>query len=151
MTHARDDDGLFGRVVAKRSGLNVLRPKLPDAHDAGIGPSNQVTHPDGLVANVEQAVTRQGKGGTFSLKFEDDETVVVTGSEQVERRMSGEDPESVMLPSEGLDGGPLGHVPNTNRLVLSVRQDELVARVEDTGRDVVKVTSAGIDFPSLGI
>lgn len=128
-----------------------MRPKLPNAHDAGIGPSNQVTHPDGLVANVEQAVAGQGKRRSFPLELEDDKTVVVTGGEQVEGRMSGEDPESVVFPSEGLDGGPLSHVPDSDRLVFSVRQDKLVSRVEDTGRDIVEVSSTGVDLPSFGV
>jgi hypothetical protein len=65
--------------------------------------------------------------------------------------MSSQNPESVVLPTESLDSGPLSHVPDPDRLVFSVRKDKLVTRVENTGRNVVEVTSAGINFPSLGI
>lgn len=128
-----------------------MRAKLSDAHDAGIGPGDQVTHPNSLVSNVKQTVSRQSEGRSLSFQLEDDETVVVPGGEEVECRMSGQDPEAVVFPTEGLNGSSLGHIPHTDRLVLPVRQNELVARVENAGRDVVEVSPAGVDLPSFGV
>lgn len=65
--------------------------------------------------------------------------------------MGREDPESVVLSSEGLDGGSLAHVPDANSLVFGVGDDELVLGVEEGARDVVKVAAASVDFPGLGV
>ena len=65
--------------------------------------------------------------------------------------MSREDPESIMVPPERLNGRPLGHIPHPYRLVLARRQDELMFRVEQGHRDIVEMTSAAIHFPSLGL
>jgi hypothetical protein len=75
----------------------------------------------------------------------------MTRGEQVKSRMSGQYPEPVVLSAKGLYGCPFGHVPNANRLVFSIRQNEFVAWVEQTCRDVVEVSTARIDLPSLGI
>lgn len=74
-----------------------------------------------------------------------------TGSKEVELRVGDERPEAIVLPSEGLDGRPLAHVPHANGLVLGCRQDELVPGVEERHRDVVEVAAAGVDLPGLGV
>jgi len=149
--YAGNDHSPLSGIVAKGSRLNVLGTELANAHNARVCPGDQIAHSDGLVSDVEQTVSSERESGTFPLELEDDETIIVTSSEQVEGRMSGQDPESVMLPSESLHSGPLGHVPDPNRLVFSIRENQLVTRVEDTGRDIVEVTSAGVNFPSLGV
>jgi len=49
--------------------------------------------------------------------------------------MSGQDPESIILASESLHGGPLAHVPYSNGLVFTDRQDQLVFGMKEGGRD----------------
>lgn len=65
--------------------------------------------------------------------------------------MCGQNPESVVFATEGLNSRAFAHVPNTNRFVLRVRNDEFVLGVEKCDRHVVEVTSAGVNFPRLGL
>ena len=62
--------------------------------------------------------------------------------------MTGHGP--VVLPPEGVETGPLGHVPDADALVLAVAEDELLAGVEDGAADVVVVAAAGVHLPGLG-
>lgn len=64
--------------------------------------------------------------------------------------MGSQGPEPVVLTAEGLDCSALGHVPYTDGLVLGHRDDQLLALVEDCARDVVGVSAASVDLPSLG-
>lgn len=73
-----------------------------------------------------------------------------TSSKQVEFWVSSKNPEPVVFPPKRLQAGPLGHVPDADRLVLRVRENELLARVEEDARHVVVVTAASVDFPGLG-
>lgn len=72
-----------------------------------------------------------------------------TSSEQVEVGMSSKHPEAVVVPAEGLDACPLGHVPHSDALILRVGQDELLARVEDSAGHVVVVPPTGVQLPRL--
>lgn len=65
--------------------------------------------------------------------------------------MRSQYPETIVLSSESLHGRSLAHIPNTNRLVFRIRDDEFMFRVEKGARDIVEVTSASIDFPCLCI
>lgn len=63
--------------------------------------------------------------------------------------MGGHDPETVILPAEGVQAGALVHVPHLDALVFTVGQNQLLPRVEQGARDVVIVASAGVHFPRL--
>lgn len=63
--------------------------------------------------------------------------------------MSSKHPEAVVVPAEGLDAGPLGHVPHSDALILRVGQDELLAWVEDSAGHVVVVPPTGVQLPRL--
>lgn len=73
-----------------------------------------------------------------------------TSSKQVEVWVSPQHPEAIVVPTEGLDSGPLGHIPHPNALILRVGQDELLAWVEDGTGHVVVVTTARIQLPCFG-
>lgn len=64
--------------------------------------------------------------------------------------MSPEHPKTIVVPAEGLHASPLGHIPHPDALVLRVRQDELLAWVEDGTGHVVVVTTASIQLPRFG-
>ena len=53
-----------------------------------------------------------------------------TGGKDAQSWMSCHDPESIVLPSEGIETGAFSQIPNANALVLRIGQDELLARVE---------------------
>ena len=72
-----------------------------------------------------------------------------TCCEKVEGWVGCHDPESVVVPPEGLEGCPLGHVPHPDRLVLRVGQDQLLPRVERHARHVVVVATARVHLPGL--
>ena len=80
-------------------------------------------------------------GGPLVLQLEDNHPPVVTRSEQIEAGVAGEDPEPVVLPPEGVEAGPLVHVPDSEELVLGVRQVQVLTRMKDGAGDVVVVTS----------
>lgn len=73
-----------------------------------------------------------------------------TGGKNVELRVCSQDPEPVVLAAERLKASPFGHVPYPNSFILRVREDKLLSRMEQNGRDVVVVPTASVDFPSLG-
>lgn len=77
--------------------------------------------------------------------------MALTSSKQVQVRMRRQHPKPIMLPPKRLHRRPLGHIPHPDRLILPIRQDQLVPRVEETHRDVVEVSAAGVDFPGFGI
>lgn len=64
--------------------------------------------------------------------------------------MSAQHPEAIVVPAEGLDSGPLGHVPHPDALVLRVGQDELLTGVEDSAGHVVVVAAARVQLPGFG-
>lgn len=55
-----------------------------------------------------------------------------------------------MLPTESLNAQPFCHVPNTDGTILRVRDDQLMAWMEQHARHIVGVAAHGIYFPSLG-
>ena len=73
----------------------------------------------------------------------------MAGGEEVEGGVGGDDPESVVLPPEGVQAGPLGRVPHPDGLVLGVGDDQVLPRVEDDAGHVVIVAAASVHFPSL--
>ena len=74
----------------------------------------------------------------------------LTSCEEVELWVRGHDPKSIVFSSESLHRCPLCHIPHPDRLILARRQYQLVTRVEHSHRDIIKVTSTTIDFPSFG-
>ena len=74
-----------------------------------------------------------------------------TCCEDVECWVCRHHPEPVVLASEGVQTGALRHVPHTDALVLTVAQDELLARVEHDAGDVVVVAATGVDLPGFGV
>ncbi len=73
-----------------------------------------------------------------------------TSSKQVEVWVSPQHPEAIVVPAEGLHSSPFGHIPDPDALVLRVREDELLARVEDSTGHIVVVSAARIQLPCLG-
>lgn len=65
--------------------------------------------------------------------------------------MLSQDPESVVLTTISEQVGALRQVPNSHWLVFWVRNDQIGTRMEDAARNVVVVTSEGVDFPRLGV
>lgn len=75
----------------------------------------------------------------------------MTGREEVERRMRGEDPKAIVLATESLDSCALAHIPYSDGFILGIANDELVSGVEEGTRDIVEMTPACIHFPRLGV
>lgn len=63
--------------------------------------------------------------------------------------MCSKDPESVVFSPERLDGGALREIPHTHCLVFTTRNDEFVFRMEERIGDVVEMSPASINLPSL--
>ena len=104
-----------------------------------------------VLCDVEEIVLVDGRGGPLALELEDHDTVVVARSEEVDLGMGGDDPETVVFALEGLDRCPLIQIPDSERLVLADGQDEILMRVEQTPRSILKVATASVDFPGLGV
>lgn len=73
-----------------------------------------------------------------------------TSSKQVEVRVSPQNPEAIMVPSESLHSRPFGHIPHPDALVLRVRQDEFLPRVEDGTGNIVVMTATCVELPCFG-
>ena len=91
------------------------------------------------------------ENGHIAVSSNRQNVILRTSSEKVQFRMRSQYPETIVFPSKSLYGRSLAHVPNSNRLVFSIRDDEFMFRVEEGARDIVEVTSASIDFPCLCI
>ena len=63
--------------------------------------------------------------------------------------MRGKDPESILLPPEGLDCSALCKIPYADCLVFTTRNDEFVFGMEERVGDIVEVPSARVNLPSL--
>ena len=63
--------------------------------------------------------------------------------------MGRKDPEAVSFTTEGLHSDPLRHVPHTDATIFRVGHDEIVFRMEQTGRYVVGMSTQSVDLPSL--
>lgn len=100
-----------------------------------------------LLGNVKDVVLINGRSGPLALELEHHNTIVVTSSEQVDFRMSSDDPDPIVLPLKGVDYGTLVKIPYANRLVLAGRKDEVLVGVEKTAASVLEMAAAGIDFP----
>lgn len=74
----------------------------------------------------------------------------MTSREQIDLRMGSKDPEAIVFPLERLYRCTLVEVPNANCFVFADREDEVLMRMEEAGRCVLKVTSTGIYLPSFG-
>lgn len=73
-----------------------------------------------LVTDIVERVLVKRKSGPFTLEFEDDETVVMTSSEEVELWVNSENPEPIVFPSKGLNSGAFRHIPDPDSFVLAV-------------------------------
>jgi len=151
--------------------LLVLSSKSTNGDDRCVGTGGEIVSSYVLVANVEESVAMSCESGSFSIQFEDDQSRIVTcgktssrkltiqgsqdkaknrrltSSEQVESRMSGQNPEPIIFPPKRLYRRPLAHIPHPDSLVLRVRNDQLVFRMEQCRRNIVEMSSASIDFP----
>jgi hypothetical protein len=74
-----------------------------------------------------------------------------TCSEKVKLGVCCDDPEPIMFPPEGLDGGSLRQIPHTNSSIVSARQDQFVFGMEESARDVVEMAATRVDPPSIGL
>ena len=89
--------------------------------------------------------------GPFPFELEDHNTSVVTGSEQVDFGVGRDDPEPVLIALERLDGGPLVEVPYSNGFVFADGENQVLVGMEQTGRSVLEMAAAGIDFPCFRV
>ena len=104
-----------------------------------------------VLCDVEEVVLVDGRSRSLALKLEDHDTIVVTGSEEVDLWMSGNDPEAVVLALERLDRSAFVQIPDAQSLVLADGENQVLVRVEQTAGSVLEVATASIDFPSLGL
>eukprot|EP00906_Rhabdomonas_costata_P026588 RCo037882 len=70
-----------------------------------------------------QGAADHGVRRALPFQLEHDHPRVVPGSDEVAVGVHGEDPEAVGVPPEGVDGGSLLHVPDSDGAVLGVADD----------------------------
>ena len=73
----------------------------------------------------------------------------MTGGKDVEGRMSGNNPKSIVLSSEGVQERALGHVPDPDGLVFRVGHDQVLTGMENHAGYVVVVATASVNLPGL--
>ncbi len=72
---------------------------------------------------------------------------------EVQSAMRSENPESVMFPPKSLDSSSLRQIPNSNCLIFTARDDQLVLWVKESTGDVVEMTNdntPNLDDPIIG-
>ena len=104
-----------------------------------------------LLGDIEEGILVDGRGRALALELEDHNSIIMPGGEQVDFRMSGDDPKPIVLPLKGLDQCPLIQIPDADGLIFAGGQDEILMGVKETAASVLEMAPAGIDFPGLGL
>ena len=104
-----------------------------------------------LAIHVVQLVVEERMRWSLSFKLEHHHTRVVARGKQVDCRMAGHKPETVVFTAELLDRRALVQVPHANGLVVSHRQDQVLMRVEHGAEHVSGMATASVHFPGLDI
>lgn len=102
-----------------------------------------------MLLDVKEDIIVDRKGRSFSFEFEDNDTSIMTGGKEVLRRMASEDPETLVLTAEGVEGSSLRQVPHAETFVLRVGDDQVLLGMKDDAADVVVVPSAAVNLPRL--
>ncbi|KAI6755905.1 hypothetical protein HG531_005011 [Fusarium graminearum] len=149
----RNQNRSFRRVEGQSSGCDPGTAKLLEREKCrALDVLLEIIRPDVLLlSDVEEKVLVHSRSRAFSLQLEDHNTVIVTSSKKIDLGMGCNNPEAVVLSLERLDSGSLVQVPDANSLVLSSGQNEVLVGVEKTSRRILKVSSACVDFPGLGL
>mmetsp|Transcript_4767 Transcript_4767/g.19100 ORF Transcript_4767/g.19100 Transcript_4767/m.19100 type:complete len:720 (-) Transcript_4767:150-2309(-) len=137
------------RTIPNARGLRAARS--PERDNGRVAAGAKVMLAQVAVLHIGHAAPVDVVGRPFPLQFEDDHSGVMAGCQKVLRRVGAKDPEAVLLASERLDAEALADVPDPDGSVLRVRQDELVLRMEDDARHVVRVPPHGVHLPRLGL
>ena len=75
----------------------------------------------------------------------------MSSSQQVLRTVCRKDPEAITLPSKSLDTNSLTHIPNPNAPILTITNDKVLLGMEQTTRNIIRMSSERIHLPRLGI
>ena len=76
-----------------------------------------------LLSDIEQCILVYGRRWSFPLQLEHHDTIIMACSKQVNLRMCGEDPESIILSLEGLHRSPFIEVPDADGFVPGAREE----------------------------
>mmetsp|Transcript_40883 Transcript_40883/g.108058 ORF Transcript_40883/g.108058 Transcript_40883/m.108058 type:complete len:603 (-) Transcript_40883:232-2040(-) len=148
----RDEQHVLGLIVVHRAGDGGAGGGgAADAHHQRLLRPRVLVQPHVPILEEEDGVRERRVCRPLTLELEYDHAAVVAGGEEVGVGVSGEDPEAVVLAPERLHALPLRHVPHADRLVLRVRDDQLLLRMEERARDVVDVPAQRVDLPRLGL
>ena len=90
-----------------------------------------------------------GKCRSFPFQFEDYHSRIMASCKNIKRWMWGHHPKSIMFSAEGMETSTFGHIPNTNRLVLRIRHNQILSRMKDHTRHIVVVSTTCVNFPRL--
>jgi hypothetical protein len=71
----------------------------------------------------------------------------MTGGKVGQCGVSGKNPKAVNIATEGLNARLSIHVPYSDGAVFGDRENEVTRRMEEAGRDVAKVSTAGACIP----
>ena len=90
-----------------------------------------------------------GKCRSFPFQFEDYHSRIMASCKNIKRWMWGHHPKSIMFSAEGMETSTFGHIPNTNRLVLRIRNNQILSRMKDHTRHIVVMSTTCVNFPRL--
>lgn len=141
------DDGSFGRIEAQCPGRNVLRAKFAHTQKTDIGSRVEVVLTNVFVPDIVEGVLVNSESRAFPFEFEDDQARVMTSGEKVQVGMGCKHPETILIPTEGLNRTSLGQIPDANCLVFTTADDELVLGMELSGIDIVEMTTTRVNLP----
>ena len=154
----------FSLHQSHRANGRLERGGALEAGERHVGGRVDVVAPEIAVLDVEQVAAVLQVCGALALEFEDEEAAVVTGGDEVNLGVRGEDPEAV-LAAVGEKVRALGGIPHSDGFVLAVAvkglriegvrieirlpDDEVVLWQEKHAADVVRVAAHRVDFPRL--
>lgn len=148
-----DQNSILGGVVGHGAGTLVSSScaGTTDGDKRIIPLLSVVVCAEVAVLHVVQHAGVRAIRGALTLQFEHDHATVVTRGQQIHLRVGGKDPKPVVLATEGLHAGTLGHIPHADAFVLGVRDDDVLTSVKHDAGHIVDVPAKGVDLPCLGV
>eukprot|EP00162_Nutomonas_longa_P014261 comp21894_c0_seq1/m.49668 comp21894_c0_seq1/g.49668 ORF comp21894_c0_seq1/g.49668 comp21894_c0_seq1/m.49668 type:complete len:1021 (+) comp21894_c0_seq1:778-3840(+) len=137
--------------VEEHGARRVHAARLAECHDGGVLALREAERAEHLVADHIEHVAVSAECRALAVELEDHHSRVVARGKQIDVGVRGQDPEAIGVSAEGLGGHAAGNVPDADRLVLGVGENELLLGVEDGARDIVDMAAQTVDFPCLGL
>lgn len=107
----------------------------------------KIERAQGAIFDIEQGRLMRNRWRTLASEFKNYETSIMGSGKVGKTRVSGEEPESVRLKTVSEDDLAFLQIPDTEGFILTVWQNQLGIWMKKATRNVVEMTTKGVQFP----